>query len=122
MTSVIHAADFSEANTYSLTQNSSLSEALLGVTTGKADITFVDPYIAGEFEKNNPGQLRKVENAPVRTFANTFAVDQGETEFMTMWNAVLSTLIADGTVSRTFAAYEAQEAYLPTAPNYGTSW
>jgi polar amino acid transport system substrate-binding protein len=122
MTSFIAQNDFPKAKTYALTQNSSVSEVLVGVTSGKADVTFVEPAIANDFLKNNPSAIRRVGSVPVRTFGNVFAVARGEDEFLGMWNTAIRELIFDGTIKRAVEKYSADGSFLPTQSPVGNQW
>jgi len=122
MTTFIAQNDFPLAKTYALPQLSSVSELLLGVTSGKADVTFAEPAIANDFLKNNPGSIYRVGDTPIRIFGNVFAVARGEHEFLAMWNVALQELAFDGTIKRTIQKYAAEESYLPTAYPVGNNW
>ncbi len=122
MTSFIAQSDFPSAKTYALTQNSSVSEVLIGVTSEKADVTFVEPAIAHDFLKNNPGAIHRIGSIPVRTFGNVFAVKRGEDEFLGMWNTAIRELIFDGTVKRAVEKYSATDSFLPTQSPVGNRW
>lgn len=122
MTAFIAENDFPQAKTYALPQLSSLSEALLGVTSGKADMTFVEPAIASDFLKNNPGAIHQVGTTPVRTFGNVFAVKRGEDEFLGILNTAVNELIFDGTVKRAVEKYSAADSFLPTQSPVGSQW
>lgn len=122
MTSFIAKADYPQAKTYSLPQLSSVSEALVGVTSGKADVTFVEPAIANDYLANNPGSIRKVGNTSVRTFANVLAVARGENDLLGMFNTALEELQFDGSVKRAVAKYNATSSVLPPQYPVGSNW
>jgi len=90
--------DYPEAKMNSLSQLSSYSEVFLNIIQGKADITFVEPSAAGDFLASKPGSLERLGNTPVRSFGNSFAFGEGETELLEGWNTALNKLVKDGTV------------------------
>ncbi|MEL7197905.1 MAG: transporter substrate-binding domain-containing protein [Pseudomonadota bacterium] len=99
--------DFAQASELSLPQISQVSELLLNVQNGKADVTFVEPAIAQEFLDANPGSIKRVEGIePVRAFPTTFMVPDGEQEFLAELNRVLAEMQQDGTVNRIIDRYE----------------
>lgn len=122
MTTFIRDADYPNTKTYALPQASSVSEALVGVTTGKADATFVELATARDFLKSNPGAIRQVGTTPIRTFENVFAVKRGEDTFIAMWNTALKELIFDGSVRRAVEKYDATDSFLPPASPLSSSW
>ncbi len=122
MSSFIAKSDFPDAKTYALPQLSSVSELLVGLVGGKADLTFVEPAIANDFLKSHPGAIKRVGEVPVRTFGNVFAVKRGEHELVSMWNTAITELIADGTVKRAVEHYHAQDSFFPTQSFVGVQW
>ncbi len=54
MTSIIAKDDFPKAQNNGLPQSTDISQVLLEVATDKADITFVEPAVAGGFISSNP--------------------------------------------------------------------
>ena len=77
------------------------------MTTGKADITFVEVAIAQAFLENNPGSIREVEGvSPVRVFPNVMMVGKGEYRFLSMLNVAIDVLANSGEIERIIANYE----------------
>jgi len=107
MTSIITKFDFPEAATEALPQNSDVSQVLLNVEQGKADITFVEPYIANEYLKNNPGSIQEVANIePLRVFPNVMMLPKGDVKFQSMLNTAIEELANNGFVDKVIAQYE----------------
>ena len=107
MTSIIAHTDFPRATETSLPQSADVSQVLLEMTTGKADITFVEVAIAQAFLENNPGSIREVEGvSPVRVFPNVMMVGKGEYRFLSMLNVAIDVLANSGEIERIIANYE----------------
>lgn len=107
MTSIIAQIDYPKAKQVSLTQISDVSQVLLDVATGKADITFAEPAIALEYVSKNPGQIKEVKNVKsVRVFPNAMIVGKGEVEFLSTLNIAIEELVNNGLVNRTIEKYE----------------
>lgn len=107
MSSFIAKATFPNAKVVSLPQDSQVSELLLNVRTGKADVTFVETAIAEEFLAQNPGSVQNiVPNNPVRSFGNTMLVPKNQDGFKSMINSALEELFNSGTVDVLIDKYE----------------
>jgi ABC-type amino acid transport substrate-binding protein len=107
MTSIIKKFDFPDATSEALPQNSDVSQVLLNVSQGKADITFVEPYIANEYLKNNPGSIMLVANVePLRVFPNVMMIPKGDVKFQSMLNTAFDELANNGFVDKVISKYE----------------
>jgi ABC-type amino acid transport substrate-binding protein len=111
MSSIVAKEDYPQAKTNTLPQTGSMSEVLLNMTGGKADITFIEPSVANDFLKQNPGKIERVGDTPVRTFGNSFAFARGEDSMVNMWNIAIGELINNGTVDRTLEKYNVASDY-----------
>lgn len=107
MSDIITKADFPNATQVSLPQNSDNSQLLLNVVNKKADITFIEPSIAEDFLKNNPGTIKNIAaDKPIRVFPNTMMLKKGETDLQNMLNVALAELINSGYVDRIIDKYD----------------
>lgn len=107
MSDIIARNQFPSAQRVSLPQNADVSQLLLNVSQGRADLTFVEPYIANQFLKNNPGTIKNiVEQKPIRVFGNTVMLKRGQTEFKSMLNTTIEELINNGFVDNLVDRYE----------------
>ena len=98
--------DYPKAKQYDLSMDSDGAQLLLAVTTKKADIAFTDPFLAGDFMKNNPGTLKQVPGvAPVRVYGDVFAVAKGETKLRDMIDVALYQLNQSGYIRATLDKY-----------------
>lgn len=104
---VIARSDFPKARKESLPQLSDVSQMLLTVTTGKADVVFTEPAVAALFLKHNPGELVNIDPTnPVRVFSNCWMFNRGEMEFKDMLNTALSEAMNSGAVEKIIRKYE----------------
>lgn len=104
---IITCEDFPNAKKESLPQLSDLSQLLLTVSTGKADLTFAEPAIADAFLKTNPGSVEPLPlERPVRVFGNSWVFKRGQMEFKNMLDTALDQLMNSGAVDRIIAKYE----------------
>src|SRR6185369_13046620 len=113
-------ADFPNAKKLSLPQMADVSELLLSVGTGKADVTFAEPLFAYNFVKKNPKSIQNISaNKPVRILPNVFMFNAGEEKFKAMLNTTLDEMINSGDVDKILAKYEPfPKAYLRVALPY----
>jgi|AGTN01.2.fsa_nt_gi ABC-type amino acid transport/signal transduction systems, periplasmic component/domain len=104
---IIAREDFPNAKKESLPQLSDVSQLMLTVSTGKADLTFAEPAIADAFLKTNPGSVERLSLVrPVRTFGNSWVFKRGQMEFKNMLDTALEQLMNSGVVDRIVAKYE----------------
>ncbi|NOZ46915.1 MAG: amino acid ABC transporter substrate-binding protein [Chlorobi bacterium] len=107
MTSIIAKFDFPKAKGVSLTQMNDVSQVLLEVSSGKADITFVEPAIALEYMSKNPGKIKEVKNVPpLRVFPNTMIVGKGEVQLLSTINIGIDELANNGFIDKIVSKYE----------------
>lgn len=119
MSSILAASMFPKAAVVGSPQTADNSRILLDVASGRADVTFVEPYIAGLYLQQNPGKLRNlVPDRPVRVFPNTIMVRQGEPSFKAMLNAALQEQLNIGTIEELMTKYKvpAGSFYLTAHP------
>lgn len=107
MTTIIARTDFPRATETSLPQSADVSQVLLEIISGKADITFVEVAIAQAFLEKNPGSIREVQDvAPLRVFPNVMMVGKGEYRLLSMLNVAIEVLANSGELERIIAKYE----------------
>lgn len=123
MSDIISRSDFPLAQRVSLPQLSDNSQMLLNVAEGRADLNFVEPYIAELFLKSNPGTLVNITpDRPIRVFANTMMFRKGQDEFKSMLDIALLELINGGRLHELFEKYEVPPGsfYPPAFPYRAT--
>ena len=107
VTELIAQQDFPKAKRVSLPQLTDLSQLLLTVADGKADVTFAEPHTAYAFIKNNPGKLKSASpGRPVRTSANTMMLRQDDEAFRRMVDLAIAELESNGFVDQVLLKYE----------------
>lgn len=65
---IVATHDFPEAKKVSVPQLGQVSDILMNVADGKADIVFTEPVFVSGFIKANPGKLRKLQSEPYQVF------------------------------------------------------
>ncbi len=111
MSIFIAKENYPNAKLVSMPELSAYSDVLLNVTTKKADAVFIEPSVARDFEKSNPGTLRRVPVDPVRVLGNSFAFARGQESMKSMWDIALREMINDGTIANILAKYDASGDY-----------
>jgi ABC-type amino acid transport substrate-binding protein len=116
----IAQTDYPNAKVASLPSVSPVSDMLLAVIMGKADITFTDTVTVADFSKNNPNKLRAVPKSyPVRIFGNTVAVAKDDGNFLRMINNATEELRNSGIIEKIIVKYEQHPgALMRVAPPY----
>lgn len=99
------AEDFCRENGYVVDSYESNPEAKLALTTDKVDAWVVDDLTAAEMCKDDP--TVKILSEHMTTEPYAFAFNFEDEALVDEINAVLATLIADGTVAELFAKYNA---------------
>jgi polar amino acid transport system substrate-binding protein len=122
MSDIISRSEFNNATRVSLPQNADVSQALLNVEQKKADLSFVEPYVADKFLQNNPGTLRRVTtDKPLRIFGNCYVFRRGQGEFKQMLNTAIDELENSGFVDRLVSKYAPGSVLMPAPPYDGSS-
>lgn len=107
MTSIIARADFPEAAVLAFPQATDIAQMLLEVSTGKAQVTFVEPAVANEFAEKNPGMIEEVKDVPpVRVFPNVMMIAKGDTRLLSMLNIAMAEIANTGVMDRIVSSYE----------------
>jgi ABC-type amino acid transport substrate-binding protein len=120
MAEIIAKTDFPKAPRLSLPQLAPISDLMLSVATGKADMTFTEPPFAAEFVKHNPKSIQNITpNNPLRVFPTVYMFKAGETEFRAMLNTALDEIANSGELGKILDKYEPYpKAYLRCASPY----
>lgn len=112
--------NYSSAQVVSLPTLSAQSELLLNVVTKKADVVFIDPYVANTFLKNNPNaSLKKIGNKVVRVDGNSLMFNSGEIAFKDMLDVALREEINSGFIDGLLKKYDTfGNSFYPAAAPY----
>jgi polar amino acid transport system substrate-binding protein len=115
--------DFPKAQSVSNPQGTEIASLLKTVTSGRADVTFVEPFVALEFLKNNPNTLREpVPGQTIRLYPNTYMFYRDQGHFKPMLDNAIMELVNNGFVDRVLDKYEpAKGAFYRRALPYRTS-
>ncbi len=101
----IAIVDFPNARLVRVPQLSSPEELLKFVADDKADLTFVEPYLAEQFNKASEVKLRKLSDQPIREFGNTFMIKKDGPEFRALIDKEIQDLIDSGFVRNLIEKY-----------------
>jgi polar amino acid transport system substrate-binding protein len=118
MSKLIADNDFPNASQVSLPQMSDVSQMLLEVETKKADVTFVEPYIAEKYLLNKGSVLVNIAvDSPVRIFPNSYMLNKGETDLKSMLDIAIHEQINLGYVEKLMVKYTGSNTafYLPAS-------
>ncbi|HCU00255.1 TPA: hypothetical protein DIC20_00950 [Candidatus Dependentiae bacterium] len=104
---LIASRQFPNAQTLQLPQSTDVSQMLLNVADGKADMAFLEPTIANEYMKNNPGKVKNVSvDKPVVIYGNVMMIRKGEFAFKTMMDNSITELLNNGYIDGVIDQYE----------------
>jgi len=104
---VIAAADFPKAGRLAMPELTDISQLLLNVASGKADITFAESTVADRYIHNNPGTVESINpEKPVRIFSSCWMFNRGEFEFKEMLDTVLDEVVNSGAMDKIISKYE----------------
>ncbi len=109
---------FPKTQAVSLPNLTDISQILLNVAMGKADIATTEPSTAEPFLLSHPGKLKRVAGPPIAMDPTGFDVAVGENDLLHMINTTLQALIVSGTVEKLATQYTTapDQFYLPALP------
>jgi ABC-type amino acid transport substrate-binding protein len=90
------------------------SLVLMNVVSKKGDVTVVDASFVADFNKKNPGKIKRVAGPPVQVMQNVIPFAVGETQLKNMVDTVLTDFINDGTIASLLKNSHATESYAPS--------
>lgn len=91
MSSIIASADYPTARQVPLPQLSDVSQLLLEVSEGKADVAFVEPYQAQQFMESHGPILKNIAaDRPLRVFSNSMMVNKSEPNLKSMLDIAIN--------------------------------
>jgi len=104
---VIASRQFPKAQTLQLPQLTDVSQMLLNVVDGKADMAFLEPTVANLYIKNNPGKIKNVSVVkPVVVYGNVMLIKKGEFTFKSAIDNAIIELLNNGYVDGVINNYE----------------
>lgn len=99
-------AKFPKAEAVSLGQISDVSQMMLNVSQGKADVAVIEPYIGYEFLQQNPGTLKNAAQAePIAVFGNSMMFKDNQPQFESMLNTALQSQLNGGNIGSLMEKY-----------------
>lgn len=101
---MIHTAEFPQSGVFSLAPGDN-SQMFVAVDTGKADFLVYDSVSAAAYMKNNPGRLRKLGAAPLRTPPVMLPMPHGDYALQQMLNMAITEMRATGELDRIISRY-----------------
>lgn len=106
---LIVSRQFPNAQTLQLPQATDVSQMLLNVADGKADMAFLEPTVANAYIKNNPNKIKNVSvNKPVVVYGNVMMIKKGDFTFKTTIDNAINELLNNGFVDDVINKYEAE--------------
>lgn len=103
----IAKADFPSAHLITYPDTAGISQLLLDVATGKADVLFTEQEKGLEFLQSHPGALINIAtNHPIRVFPNVFMIRRNEPQLKNMIDVGVAELKHSGYVESTIRRYE----------------
>ena len=104
---LIASRQFPKAQTLQLPQLTDVSQMLLNVVDGKADMAFLEPTVANAYIKNNPGKVKNVSiTKPVVIYGNVMLIKKGEFTFKSAIDNAIIELLNNGYVDSVINNYE----------------
>jgi len=118
MSQTVKNEDFPKAGLLSLPNMTDISQVLLQVTIGKADVALTEPSTAQAFINKNAGLLKRVAGPPVRMQPAGLSLPVGEEELKSLLNTTIETLHSTGFLERLFIRSEKDKDFyfLPAQP------
>ncbi len=101
----IKAERFPKAAHVSLPNLSDISQVLMELAAGKADLTMTEPTSAERFLVNNPGKLKRVVGPSLYMQAGGLSVGIGEEKLKSMLNTTIRAMQASGSLQRIMDKY-----------------
>jgi polar amino acid transport system substrate-binding protein len=117
MASLIANSDFPDATQLALAPLSDNSQLILEVESGKADVTFVEPYFVQLYFKSKVNTLKNLAaDKPIRIFPNSIMLDKREYDLKSMLDIALNEQINSGFVDKLIKKYTGSDnAFYKTA-------
>jgi ABC-type amino acid transport substrate-binding protein len=103
---LIAQRQFPNAQTVQLPQLTDVSQMLLNVANGKADMAFIEPTVANAYMKSNPGKIRQAAIKPVAVYGNVMLVKKGEFELKSSLDNAINELLSNGYIDDVLNQYE----------------
>jgi polar amino acid transport system substrate-binding protein len=104
---LIASQQFPKAQTLQMPQLTDVSQMLLSVADGKADMAFLESSVANQFIKNNPGKVKNITPLkPLVIYANVMLIKKGEFTFKSSIDNAILELLNNGYIDGVINKYE----------------
>ncbi|MGE3769800.1 MAG: substrate-binding periplasmic protein [Bdellovibrionales bacterium] len=111
--------DFPKAKIFALPQMADVSQLLLSVINGRADVVIVGKSEVQHFNANTDTKLREVTGVPAAyVFGESFALKQGEFQFKNTLDTVIQRMNNNGLGQKLLAKYNYTDGYFPVAADF----
>jgi ABC-type amino acid transport substrate-binding protein len=110
---------FPQAQRHGLSHMVGAGQMMLDVVAKKADVIIADDFTMSTYARNNPGKLRKVDNAALFVIPNTFSALRTEQTVLDMLSQGLRNIRDRGVEAKILAKYGIGRdipLYLPASP------
>lgn len=95
---------FPNAKRKALPQTAAFSDVIVNVTTGKADVVFLEPKVAEDFLKSSPATLKRLK-MPVRAYPVTLAMGKKAFDLKHMLDAAIHEIVTSPSWTDTLKAH-----------------
>lgn len=114
------AENFPKAHALPMAAMASDAEMMMDLSTKKIDVGISNPGIAYDFQKKVPGKIKVFSEKPLRTHANTVAVQSNELQLYKMLESAINELQNAGITGRLIDKYNQTNpgAFLKAAPQF----
>jgi len=121
MTDMIANSRFPKAAKTSVPQLGQITDVLVNLSTGKADITFGEPSFVDDFIKSHPNEIRRAQDKPFEFFETSYAVDIHEALLRDMLDNALTELENNGVIDGIISKYNPDpKVFMRPASPYST--
>jgi len=101
----IACADFANNRRVYVPQLADPTELLAFVVDGRADFTFVEPYLADHFQKTTRGLLERISTEPIRVYENTFMLKKGDERLRELFDQEIDRMKNKGEIEELIEKY-----------------
>jgi len=109
ITDSIATVDFPHTRQVKVPQLANATEVLRLVAEDRADLTFVEPYLAEYYTSQSKVKLVPTSTTPIRIYENTFIIKRDEKRLKELLDKELLLLKENGTVKRLIKKYTGSE-------------
>jgi len=105
-TSVIQEQVFPKVKPYSLPQLTSPAELFSSLAQGKADAVIYDLFTYGDFNKHNPGKVKRISDQAIKVFPIAIGINPGEDRLQQMLSNATLEMHLSGQMEQIIKSHE----------------